>query len=55
MSGPGLDLVKRKLKKILLGEVEEVEDNIQHVKEMILNNRLAKPGAELTCVSSKAR
>lgn len=28
MSGPGLDLVKRKLKKILLGEVEEVEDNI---------------------------
>lgn len=29
MSGPGLDLVKRKLEKILLGEAEEVEDDIK--------------------------
>lgn len=27
MSGPGLDLLKRKLKKILLGEEEEEVEN----------------------------
>lgn len=28
MSRPGLDLVKCKLKKILLGEVDEVQDDV---------------------------
>lgn len=46
MSGPGLDLLKRKLKKILLGiEEEEVEDdmNARRCFFFFLNNKMPEP------------